>query len=350
MAKKTRMKEIEHAHESMKPEHKKTEHKKSDEVELTLSKTVLAGAVIILLGGLILFLYMNMSTVKKDLVVTVNGESISVEDFQFLYRQLPAAQQAEINKDEFLNITISELLLLQRASKLGITATTQDAEEYITDVLNQAGMPQQTFWERATAGGATKEQVLMLARNRLILTRLLEQEVYPKLNVSIEEAEVFYNASPRLFAQPEMVRASHILVANESLAKDLIGRLNKAKNVSKTFAELAIEYSTDPGSGSRGGDLGDFGRGMMVPPFEEAAFGLAVGKYTKTPVSSQFGYHIIYLTGKTSAMQLSFEESKDRIIRALFAKKSEEAAQDYTEFLRSKATIVVNEEALATLA
>jgi len=87
------------------------------------------------------------------------------------------------------------------------------------------------------------------------------------------------------------VRARHILVENLELANNIIGRLDAGES----FAQLAKEYSKC-GSANRGGDLGKFGQGQMVKPFEDAAFGLAVNETGKQPVQTQFGYHIIQRT------------------------------------------------------
>ncbi len=88
------------------------------------------------------------------------------------------------------------------------------------------------------------------------------------------------------------VRASHILVKTEQEAKDLYDEIKNGK----AFADVAAEVSLCP-SGAVGGDLGYFGRGMMVKPFEDAAFNMEVGEVSQ-PVQTQFGWHLIYLTDK----------------------------------------------------
>lgn len=88
------------------------------------------------------------------------------------------------------------------------------------------------------------------------------------------------------------VRASHILVATEEEANNLRNEIINGKN----FADVAAEYSKCP-SGANDGDLGYFGRGMMVKPFEDAAFELEVGELSQ-PVQTQFGWHLIEVTDK----------------------------------------------------
>lgn len=86
----------------------------------------------------------------------------------------------------------------------------------------------------------------------------------------------------------DKIKCTHILVEKQSQALAILERLKKGEK----FSELAKELSIDRGSGKRGGDLGYFGRGMMVKPFEQAAFSLSIGQISE-PVKSEFGYHII---------------------------------------------------------
>ena len=91
----------------------------------------------------------------------------------------------------------------------------------------------------------------------------------------------------------EKIKCYHILVKKQSEALEILEKLKKGEG----FANLAKEFSIDKGSGKKGGDLGFFGRGMMVKPFEEAAFKLKKGEVTLEPIKTQFGYHIIKRSG-----------------------------------------------------
>jgi peptidyl-prolyl cis-trans isomerase C len=91
----------------------------------------------------------------------------------------------------------------------------------------------------------------------------------------------------------DKIKCSHILVKKQSEANEILERLKKGES----FVNLAKELSIDKGSANRGGDLGSFGRGMMVKPFEEAAFKLKKGEISAQPVKSEFGYHIIKRAG-----------------------------------------------------
>lgn len=107
----------------------------------------------------------------------------------------------------------------------------------------------------------------------------------------------------------EEAKASHILVEDEATAKEIIGKLDSGAK----FADLAKEYSKDKSNASNGGDLGYFAEGDMVKEFSDAAFALKKGEYTKSPVKTQFGYHIIMLEDKRDRPAPKFEEVKGQL-------------------------------------
>ena len=110
----------------------------------------------------------------------------------------------------------------------------------------------------------------------------------------------------------EEVHARHILLATEAEAKSVIDELNKGAD----FAALAKKYSKDPGA-ETGGDLGYFGHDDMVKEFANAAFALSPGQYSKTPVKSEFGWHVIKVEDRRTGKPPSFEEARDQLSRDL---------------------------------
>ncbi len=121
--------------------------------------------------------------------------------------------------------------------------------------------------------------------------------------VTEEAARAEYDAFVQQFEAEDEVRASHILVADEAKANELKAEIDGGAD----FAELAKANSIDPGA-ANGGDLGFFGRGMMVQPFEQAAFALANPGDVSAPVQSQFGWHIIKLAEKRQSAPPTFEQ------------------------------------------
>jgi len=123
-----------------------------------------------------------------------------------------------------------------------------------------------------------------------------------------EEVKARYDKEIAALPKQQEVHARHILVKTEDEAKAVIADLDKGKD----FAEIAKEKSQDSNKDD-GGDLGWFGPGRMVPEFEEAAFALDKGQYTKTPVKTQFGYHVIKVEDKRDAAPPPFEQVQDQV-------------------------------------
>src|SRR5262245_10621058 len=157
--------------------------------------------------------------------------------------------------------------------------------------------------------------------------------------IQIPESELknYYQQNLASYQLPEKVRASHILLKTEgkspeesekikAKAADLLAQVRKGAN----FAELAKKYSEDTVSAANGGDLGSFGRGAIVPEFEQAAFALGVGGISDL-VKSQFGYHIIKVVEKQPARTQSFEEVENLIRPTLIQRKAEQKAQDLAD-------------------
>ncbi|HEY2891079.1 MAG TPA: peptidylprolyl isomerase, partial [Dongiaceae bacterium] len=127
--------------------------------------------------------------------------------------------------------------------------------------------------------------------------------------ITDDELKKRYEAEVTKVPPTEELRASHILVKSEAEAKDIIKQLQGGAD----FAKLAKDKSTDTGSGAAGGDLGYFAEGDMVPEFYAAAAKLKKGEYSKDPVKSQYGWHVILLTDKRTKEPPKFEEVKDQI-------------------------------------
>lgn len=138
----------------------------------------------------------------------------------------------------------------------------------------------------------------------------------------------YMEANISQFDTAERVRASHILVATESLANDLYAQLQAGAD----FAQLAAEHSTDAGTKDSGGDLSWFERGMMVTAFEEAAFGLEIGEISE-PVPTQYGYHIIKLVDHEDASVPDLEDIKDSVRNAYIGDEETSRFSDwYVEY------------------
>lgn len=190
-------------------------------------------------------------------------------------------------------------------------------------------------------------------KNGLLASELLRKKLQGKIHVTEQDIESYYRSHKDKYTQPESVRARHILVkvppgADESAWKDVkakADRLKKKIDGGADFAELAKKESDDPGSKRKGGDLGFFSRGRMVPEFENVAFSLKPGEVS-SPVKTTFGYHIIRVDEKKEARKKSFSEVKNQIRQLLTAQQQQDLKNRLRKDLESKHRVIVHENLL----
>lgn len=189
-----------------------------------------------------------------------------------------------------------------------------DAEPYLKDVkVDDAQV--KAFYDSNAAAFKTPEEVKF---EYVILT---QESLLQQIAVSPDEIKAQYASAAKTYTQEEQRQASHILIAVKpdaaeadraaarKTAEDLAAQ---AKSNPAKFAELAKRYSQDPGSAAQGGDLGSNPRGTMVKAFDDAVFAMKPGEITG-PVQSEFGWHVIQLTGVTPAKTRAFDEVKAQI-------------------------------------
>lgn len=178
-----------------------------------------------------------------------------------------------------------------------------------------------------------KETLARFAKE--LLAQMAMGEVLSKINVTDEEVKGFYEENKADFVEQPTVSAKHILVETEEQAKEIAAEI---KSGDITFEEAAAKYSTCP-SKEAGGNLGAFGKGMMVPEFEAAAFNAVVGEVTE-PVKTQFGFHVIKVEAKNEAKEKEFDEVKDSIRQQLTQQKQQEAYLGEIKRLEDKFGVV----------
>ncbi len=173
---------------------------------------------------------------------------------------------------------------------------------------------------------------------------LLEKEIEEKVKVSDKDVKDYYEAHKAELTANNQVRASHILVKTEEEAKKIMDQLKKGGD----FAKIAREKSIDTGSAKKGGDLGFFSRGQMVPEFEKLAFGLKEGEIGG-PVKTQFGYHIIKVTGKKEGQVVEFDKVKNLLKQKLVAEKQKDVFDSYVNSLKNVYKIDINKDAISKI-
>ncbi len=252
------------------------------------------------------------TTLSAKTYATVNGQDITSKDIETILQVIPGAKFEDMNKEQqkqIINQAVEKKLLAQKAIKSGI----QKDPEY--------------------------KKALKTVEKELALELWMKKQ-FDSIKVTDKEIKDFYNKNIKMFKQPATAKARHILLKTKADAQAVIKELKKAKDIKEKFIELAKKKSTGPSAAS-GGDLGWFDAKRMVKPFSDAAFKLKKGEYTKTPVKTQFGYHVIYLEDKKPAGNVTMEQAKANITQSLKVQKFQQKMKKIAQDLRSKADIKI---------
>jgi peptidyl-prolyl cis-trans isomerase C len=248
-------------------------------------------------------------------LATVGNQTIMVSDFKGRIDKLPDYYKKVVtqNKKRYLDELIIEMMFYEDAVRSGI-----DKSREIDDIVKEA-------------------------KKKIVIAKFIKNEVEDKLVVDDAEIKAFYDEHKEESKTPQMWRASHILVADEQSAKDILDQLKNGAD----FQKLAAERSTDATAG-RGGDIGYFRQGQLVPDFEKACIALSVGE-TSGVVHTQFGYHIIKLTDKKDPAVKSYEEVKKLIEAELKKKKRSERFDALVMEMKNKYGVTIKEDVFRSL-
>ena len=274
--------------------------------------------VIIFLVIMILSISMASGCAKKsavDVVATVNGVPITVTMLETKIEKLPQYYQtfAVGHKNEIVNEMIVEELLYNEAKKRKL-----DRDPDIKNLINDA----------------TK---------KILISMIVEEQVKKSAPVSEDDVKAYYEDNKEKYVVPEMIKASHILTSTQEEAEKAKGELDRGAE----FAAVAQEYSKDL-TKDRGGDLGYFSKGQMIPEFEKTAFGLNIGQ-TSGIIKTRFGYHIIKLTDRKPAVYQSFDDVKDTIMTSIIRDSQRKSFDEFTNKLKDKAKISIDDKLVASL-
>lgn len=227
--------------------------------------------IVVLVAGALT--YKVYAEKNNGIAAVVNGEQITVADIMEAYNQNPQIK-AQVPFEEFYNhaldVMVNSKLALQAATKENIQAT-PEYQKQLAELQDEVA--RQVYLEKK------------------VNERLTDEAIQKEYETYVEKFE----------GEPE-VKAKHILVDTEDLAKEIISKLDNGEK----FEDLARQYSKDQP------ELGYFTAKMMVPEFSEAAFNMKKGTYSKTPVKTEFGYHVILVEDARTTEPLPFEGIKDQ--------------------------------------
>ena len=289
----------------------------------------------------------DLSTV----LATVNGNAITEGDIQGVLDRFMAQMGGRIPpgqleavlpqiRENILNELIMRQIMRDAVEAAGIELTDEDYRHDLDELAESLpeGITVEQYLEES---GASEEEL----REQMKMRRLVLRQVESAGEPAEEEIRAFYDENRDGFAQPETVTASHILIAFEdgdddaakAAKRERLAGIRQQILDGADFAELAAANSDCP-SKNNGGDLGAFGRGQMVPPFEDAAFSQEPGQVGDI-VETSFGYHLIKVTDHQEGKTPDFDEVKDRISELLSAQHQRMIVARYFEGLQNDAQI-----------
>jgi len=307
-------------------------------------------------GGIFDTAFQPQQPISPDTTIAIIGETeitqgqLDMEVAQILSRggqKLPPERIAQMRQQlsgRVLDGMITQAVLLDAANNADIPVSDAQIEEKITEqlALLPDGTTREDFLSRT---GMTEETLREEIAKSLRITTLIDNAIGDIAPPTEEEKRAAYDENPKAFNIPEVVTARHILCAVNKEDDEQVREAKKALAeeirqellAGADFAALASEKSDCPSS-ERGGLLGTFPAGRMVPEFDAAAFSQEVGAIGEV-VETPFGYHIILVEKHEDARAMPYEEVQETIGEKLIQQQKQKAAMIYIEELKTKANI-----------
>lgn len=239
---------------------------------------------------------------------------------------------AVVNGREITQMDVQKTL--QGLGQAAMNYAGPEGEKKLVDEL----INQELFYAEAMATELDKDEQFVAEMEEVrqnMLKQFFVRQLLADVQVPEDEVEAYYNENKSEFAKPAQAKASHILVDTEDQAKEIKAEIEGGL----TFEEAAGKYSKCP-SNAKGGDLGFFGQGQMVPEFETAVFSMEVGELS-APVQTQFGFHLIKKTDEQEAGEATFGEVRQTIAQQLTVQKQNETYYGKADALKAKYTVEV---------
>lgn len=291
-----------------------------------------------------------------DVLIRVNGEEITrgevmevmSRSLQQMAGRVPPEQLQQLQAQMYGQIKqdmISRKLIDAAVAEANVDISEESFAKQIEEIKTSVPAGQ-TLESALAAKGMTMEDFTKDVKEEMATRQFLESKVADIADATEADATEYYEKNPQDFEQPAQVSASHILIsfnaedseeAKAAKKASLVEIKNEILAETISFEAAAAEHSACP-SKAQGGSLGSFGKGQMVPEFENAAYSQKLNEVGDV-VETQFGYHIIKVTERNNGKKIPFEEVKGQLITYLSGQKKQEAVTAFVESLRAEATI-----------
>ena len=276
-------------------------------------KLSLTTIIALLLTIMAFFTVFNLQVIAQEgidnnekALAVINGEIITLENFEQFWELIPDSYKAQLNKEDILEQLITQTLLIQKADELNL----REDPEIAFQIKN--------------------------AVDQILIQSLLQKEIIEKTNLSDEDIEMYYEDNKDNYWQEEEIHALNILVESRDQAEDIINKLNEGEE----FSSLARDFSISS-SAAEGGDIGFITKGTLKAEIEEKLFILNPGEISEI-IPIENGFHIFKVLEKKPSGYLELEIVKEEIRYQLLPLRQQEAFDKYLEEIEEKAIIEKN--------
>lgn len=292
-------------------------------------------------------------------VATVDEEVLTQSELQeavelFIHqvgqtqKRAPTEYEMKALERRVLEDMIDKKLLEEHARETGITASEEEVDRAVEDVLTRANLTQAQLEQALERDGIREDEYRDQIRNQIVKAKLIHQEIRRRIDIKEEDIEGYYLDHPEQFRTEEGVVLRHILLklpegagpAQEKEALEEAGRIRQEVLSGKKFEEAALIYSQDEASAAQGGWLGFFGKGALSPAMEEVVWKLQEGDVSE-PVPSAQGVHLIQVVEKTSGEIRPLDRVRETISDKLYEEAAERQFEQWRKELRKSAHIEV---------
>jgi len=302
------------------------------------------------LATLLVATVMMSSGCKKEdekVIITVNDAPITKQEAdEIINKQMSSPFLAQLDKnskeaklltlvakDKAVNELIVKKIINEEIIKRDLTVSQEEFDKFKEDMIEQIG-GEENLKMILEQNQMSENDFDSVIANDIQVSKLID--TIAPIKVSDADVRKFYNENKTSkFTYPDSVKASHILIKDKAKAEEVLA---KAKAPNADFAALAKEYSEDPGSATKGGDLGFFAKDQMVKPFADAAFALKPDNISDL-VQSEFGYHIIKVTDRKRAGVMPFNEIKAEVKKFLEDEQKVQALQKFIDAQKSQTKV-----------
>jgi parvulin-like peptidyl-prolyl isomerase len=295
-----------------------------------MKKVIVAAILLGLLASAVAFAACGGNDVPAGAIASVGDATVTQAQFDEIWAQAKAQYASQDGAPPFpkegttqydqlrasiVNYLVQNELIKQQAADMKISVTQKQLDARVKQITEQVG-GQKKLDALLKKQGVTSDQL-----KTQLKAQMLQDAVRAKVgeNAKVSEADMkaYYNDpnNQSQFVVPDSVSARHVLVSSKAVATK-VQQLLAADPSDANWKKVAKKYSIDPGSKDKGGDLGSFPKGRMVPQFDKIAFSIKPGTIS-APVKSQFGYHIVEVTKKTAGSTKTYEEAKATIEQTL---------------------------------